>query len=67
MKSEDSQVNALIYIMGDKADDVLHSFGLSTEEKKVYKTVKEKFDNYFEPQQNVILSVPDLISEAANW
>ena len=53
-KSEESQVNALIYIIGDKANDVLHSFGLLTEEKKVYKTVKEKFDNYFEPQQNVI-------------
>ena len=54
-KSEESQVNALIYIMKDKVDDVLHSFSLSTEEKKVYKTVKEKFDNYFKPQQNVIL------------
>ena len=40
--------------MGDKVDNVLYSFGLSTEEKKVHKTVKEKFDNYFEPQQNVI-------------
>ena len=40
--------------MGDKADDVLNSFGLSAEERKVYKTVKEKFDDYFEPQRNVI-------------
>ena len=40
--------------MGDKADDVLHSFGLSTEEKKVYITVKEKLDKYFELQRNVI-------------
>ena len=28
-KSEENQVNALIYIMGDKADDILCSFGLS--------------------------------------
>ena len=53
-KSEESQVNALIYIMGDKADDVLNSFGLTKDQRKVYKTVKEKFDDYFEPQQNVI-------------
>ena len=53
-KSEESQVNALIYIMGDKADDVLNSFGLSAEERKVYKTVKEKFHDYFEPQRNII-------------
>lgn len=53
-KSEEHQVNALIYIMGDKADDILCSFGLTEDEKKVYTTVKAKFDSYFEPQRNVI-------------
>ena len=53
-KSEEHQVNALIYVMGDKADDILCSFGLTEDEKKVYNTVKEKFDSYFEPQRNVI-------------
>ena len=53
-KSEENQVNALIYVMGDKADDILNSFGLSDDERKVYRTVKEKFDDYFEPQRNVI-------------
>ena len=53
-KSEEHQVNALIYIMGDKADDILCSFGLSEDEKKVYNTVRAKFDSYFEPQINVI-------------
>ena len=52
-KSEEHQVNALIYIMGDKADDILCSFGL-TEDEKVYTTVRAKFDSYFEPQRNVI-------------
>ena len=46
-------INALIYIMGDKADDILCSFGL-TEDEKVYTTVRAKFDSYFEPQRNVI-------------
>ena len=40
--------------MGDKADDILCSFGLTEDEKKVYNTVREKFDSYFEPQRNVI-------------
>ena len=53
-KSKEHQVNALIYIMGDKADDILCSFGLTEDEKKVYTTVRAKFDSYFEPQQNVI-------------
>ena len=45
-KSEESQVNTLLYSMGDAADDILLSFGLSAEELK-YKMVKEKFDEYF--------------------
>uniref|UniRef100_A0A1X7SNU9 Uncharacterized protein n=1 Tax=Amphimedon queenslandica TaxID=400682 RepID=A0A1X7SNU9_AMPQE len=46
-KSEESQVNTLVYSMGDAADDILLSFGLSAEDLKKYKTVKEKFDEYF--------------------
>jgi len=51
---EEHQVNALIYIMEDKADGILCSFGLTEDEKKVYNTVRAKFYNYFEPQQNLI-------------
>ena len=40
--------------MGDKADDILCSFGLSEDKKKVYDTVRAKFDRYFDPQRNVI-------------
>ena len=40
--------------MGSKADDILCSFGLSEDEKKVYDTVRAKFDSYFELQRNVI-------------
>ena len=35
--------------MGDDADDILRSFGLSEDEdeKKVYATVKQKFESHF--------------------
>ena len=53
-KSEEAQVNALLYIMGDNADDIFQSFELSADNQKVYKTVKEKFDSYFVKRRNVI-------------
>jgi len=53
-KAEKSQVNGLIYTMGDNADDLLSSFGLSDEDQKKYSTVTEKFDSYFVKQWNVI-------------
>jgi len=31
-KTEESQVNTLVYSMGDKADDILHSFHLSEDQ-----------------------------------
>ena len=40
--------------MGDEADDILRSFSLSEAEKKVYDTVKEKFENHFVKKRNVI-------------
>jgi hypothetical protein len=46
-KSENAQVNTLIYSMGDKADDILHSFNLSEADSKKYATVKAKFDSHF--------------------
>ena len=52
--SEESQVNTLIYSMGQKADDILQSFGLSEEEEKKYKTMKDKFDGYFIQCRNPI-------------
>ena len=53
-KSEERQVNALLYTMGETADDIFQSFGLSDEDKKVYKTVKEHFDSHFIKRKNVI-------------
>ena len=53
-KTDEKQVNALIYAMGDEADDILKSFHLSDGDSKKYKTVKEKFDEYFIRRRNVI-------------
>ena len=53
-KSEEMQVNALIYYMGDQADDILISFGLSAEDKKKYNAVTQKFEGYFVLRRNTI-------------
>ena len=38
-QEEEAQVNMLLYCMGDKADDILTSFGLSEEQSRCYATV----------------------------
>ena len=53
-KEEASQVNALIYTMGDAADDILSSLGLSEEDKEKYNVVKDKFQAHFVKNINVI-------------
>ena len=53
-KSEESQVNTLIYSMGDKADNILQSFSFSEEDVNKYSTVKDKFDAHFVKRQSVI-------------
>ena len=53
-KEETVQVNTLIYTMGDEADDILRTFRLSEEEKKVYTTVLNKFESHFVKRRNVI-------------
>ena len=52
-EEEESQVNTLIYAMGDQADDILNSFKLSTTQLKQYHTVKTKFDEHFVVRRNV--------------
>ena len=53
-KGSEVQVNTLIYSMGDEADDILRSFGLTKVQKKNYDTVKEKFESHFVKRRNVI-------------
>ena len=40
--------------MGNEADDILSSFGLTADHQKVYATVMEKFESYFIKRHNVI-------------
>ncbi|UYV75387.1 hypothetical protein LAZ67_13000081 [Cordylochernes scorpioides] len=53
-KSENEQVNALIYIMGDKAEEILILFNLSEAQINDYKLVVSKFQDYFIGKRNVI-------------
>lgn len=54
ISSEANQVNALIYCMGDEADDILRGQALSEAERQQYKTVKDSFELYFVPRKNAI-------------
>ena len=53
-KSEENQVNTLVYSMGDAADDILITLGLTAENKKKYKPVTEKFTDHFVKKRNTI-------------
>eukprot|EP00795_Rhopilema_esculentum_P016658 gene16658-8096_t len=53
-KDEKNQVNTLFYYMGDDADDILQSFGMSEADKKKYSTVKQKFEGHFIIKRTVI-------------
>ncbi|KAL5509228.1 hypothetical protein EMCRGX_G004559 [Ephydatia muelleri] len=41
-------------MMGDKAEDILRSFGLKDEDKKKYKVVRDRYEAYFVKKRNVI-------------
>ena len=43
----------MLYIMGNKADDIFHSFEIS-EDQKCNAFVKAKFDSYFIKRKNLI-------------
>lgn len=53
-KEQESQVKTLVHAMGDEANDILCSMGLSDKEKKNYETVKAKFDAHFVKHRNPI-------------
>ena len=46
-QSSESQVNYLIYSMGDQADDILSSFDLTEAQNNDYDTVRAKFNSRF--------------------
>ena len=59
-KSEETQISTLIHFMGDRSEDVLKSFALSSkkylseENSKKYSVVIEKFNCHFGKRHNVI-------------
>ena len=61
LKSKETQVNRLIYLMGEKTDGILYSFGLRGNDKKSYNTVSNKFKAHFVKQSNPIYEQRSLI------
>ena len=53
-KSGDNQVNTLVYSMGEEADDITISFGLTADDAKQYELVKNRFENHFIVKRNII-------------
>lgn len=53
-KLDEDQVNALIYFMGDKAEDIFTSFNLSEDDKKKYDVVMQRFTDHFIVKRNTI-------------
>ncbi|KAK7103074.1 hypothetical protein V1264_021199 [Littorina saxatilis] len=51
---EKVQVSALIYAMGNEAERIFLSFGLSDADSKKFDVVLGKFDGYFVPKRNII-------------
>ena len=53
-QDEENQVNALIYTMGEQAEDIVVSLHLNAEEAGDYGTVKNKLDAHFVTRRNII-------------
>ena len=53
-KEESIQVNTLIYVMGNEAEDIFKSFQLSANNAKKFKTVLDKFSEHFVKRRKII-------------
>ena len=53
-ENEQRQVSTLLYCLGEQAEDVLSSTGISEENRKKYSEVMNTFDDYFQVRKNVI-------------
>lgn len=51
---DENQVNMLIYLMGEEAEDILVSLHLRPEEVVDYVAVKSKLDAHFVARRNLI-------------
>lgn len=54
LSTDATQVNTLIYCMGDEADDILRGQDLTDAQRQQYALVKNTFETYFVPRKNVI-------------
>jgi len=59
---EEVQIDSLIYTMGPQAETIYSQLNLTEDESKQYNTVLQKFDEYFQPQKNVIFERAQLNS-----
>ena len=53
-KNGENQVNTLVYSMGKEADDIMISFGLTTDESMQYVIVRNRFESRFIAKRNII-------------
>ena len=53
-EEEARRISTLLYCLGEEADDVLGSTNISSEKRKQYDKVVEKFDEHFRVRKNVI-------------
>lgn len=53
-KEEIIQINTLIYAMGNDAEDIFHSFALTGDDAKTFKTVVDRFQAHFVTRRNTI-------------
>lgn len=54
MTQNENQMNALIYTMGEEAEDILTSLHLSPQEAGYYEVVKNRLNDHFIAHRNVI-------------
>jgi len=50
-EGQERLVCTLLYSMGDKAEDMLHSTNIGEDERKVYNTVLEKVDQFYKVEK----------------
>ena len=53
-KDEAVQVSALIYAMGERAEEIFDSFGLSETDTRKYDQVSKRFQEHFIKRHNLI-------------
>ena len=54
-ETEERQVNTLLYLLGEEAEDILTSTNISEEDRKNYASVLGKFNGFFKIRKNVII------------